>query len=354
MNNQFNTQCTDEVIKAAISCEKAKGQPVDIDKSVDIEELRKDLDITVSDDDFVTEQIPPKRKLLIQNVKLRNTKHRMAQLAKVQAESNNTQERIVNTNKLQDRWRMDYERRAKRYQKEKAGQSVEFPKMDNPAEDKYQAYKKRRFEVTTKTKPAAQQQSVEDLMSQLAESQREVAIAKRKHREYEQHIGRLNENIQMMGRQLTQLRQMKPEMKHVQVDTMDMQSESKLLLARNEAMRQQISRLIAINADLTKKPVPHMDATIQTEALQQQQDGIRQPEAQQDLIDAISQTQQIDADNQTEPQQLDDDGTQTEAQLLIDVEMQTETQSDIQVAGQMPSFNNLSNLSNCSFNFYWR
>ena len=346
-----NTQCTDDVIKAARACEKAL--PVDIDKSVYIEQLRKDMDITISDDDdFITEQKPVKR--LVQPGKMRQTKSRMAELAKVQAKCDNTQERIVTTKKLIDRWQLQYERRAKRYQKSKAGQSIEFPKLDNPAEDKYQAYKKRRFEVTTKTKPAAQQQSVEDLMSQLAESQREAAIAKRKHKEYEQHICHLNENIQMMGRQLSQLRQMKPEMKHVQVDTMDMESDMKLLLARNDAMRQQISRLLAINADLTRKPVPHMDAKIQTEALQQQKDGISQTEAQQDLLDAISQTQQIDADNQTEPQQLDDDGTQTEAQLLIDVEMQTETQSDIQVAGQMPSFNNLSNLSNCTFNFYWR
>ena len=170
----------------------------------------------------------------------------------------------------------------------------------------------------------------------MAESQREMAIAKRKHREYEQHIGHLNENIQMMGRQLSHLRKLnadltkKPEVKNAQVDTADMDEsqDTKLLMTRNEAMSRQISRLLKVNAEISRK------VDVESKAVQSEDRSMS------------------DMDMQTEAHLLLDMEQQTDSQLQMDKENQTEAQAqtEMHVGGQLPIFNN----SNCTINIYYK
>ena len=270
----------------------------------------------------------------------------MAQLAKVQLEANNTQERIVNTNKLTEKWQKDYERRAKRYQKAKAGQSVEFPILDNPADPQYHTNLNKRFEIFTKKKTEEdneESEQVRQLKQQLAETQRLLAVANRKQKETDQHVSVLNGRIESMGKTLGQVMREKATIAKAsittEVQTDIVGSQMDLMWSRNASMSRQIPKLLKANAELRKKPKadmeiqtdshPNMDVDIQTEAQQVQ----------------------IDMEIQTEPQQQLDVGNQTEDQLLMDVQMKTEAQSDIHVAGQLPMFNN---ISNCTFNMYYK
>ena len=173
------TQCTAELIQAAVQLENQMDVDLDnqsekqlavekhltVEKSVlgsdVIDEIRKEQHLTSSssDDDFEVPTKPvQKRKPIVQLGHRRMTKARLAKLQQIRQEADNTQECIMQTNKLQDKWDKEYIRNVKRHQKAKAGQSVDIQKLDNPADEKFQAYQKRRFEIATKQKPAAAQQ----------------------------------------------------------------------------------------------------------------------------------------------------------------------------------------------------